>query len=386
MKKSIVLILLIPILFMSCDGAFMTSLSDYSFDTYDGNLTLEEIQPNASFSPREDFATVVYDGCLWVMGGYDRSARGRDDSYREDVYKSSDGEHWVLVTDDAPWKGRRAFAAEVFEDSIYISGGFYVDEISGERGYVNDLWKTQDGVTWEEVAGDGPWDARMNHAMLSTDTGLYIFGGFCQDGEGPHYLSDMWKYDGTEWAELTDDVPYGGRASFAYCKAGDYFYLQGGAFEGMTQSGWGRVDESVPAWSALWRFNPDNEADENTGWESTWKVPSNNSNTRSEHALICYHDKIWLLSGKCNSSLEFSNNPKTYSTLYYSDGNAVDDESSWDRGFSTYAWTQDSYGGIVEPIYGYECEVFNDTLMLIGGYASDGPQDAVWQITESEDN
>lgn len=392
MKRSSLLILILPILLMSCEGPFISPLADYTFDAYDGALKSELIQSSSSFSPREDFATVVYDDCIWVMGGYDRSARGSDDSYREDVYKSSDGEHWDLVTADAPWKGRRALAATVFEDHIYISGGFSVDGETGERAYANDLWRTQDGIAWEEVTSEGPWTARMNHAMLSTDTALYIFGGFCQDGSGPRYFDDMWKLGTgeTEWTELTDvdegtSVPYGARAAFAYGKAGDYFYLQGGAFAGMTQASAGVVDESVDAWAALWRFDPEKEGNDTIGWESTWKVPLESSHTRSEHALVCYDDKLMLFSGKANSSLYFSKTNRNYATLYYSLDSTEESDSPWEQGFADYSWKLDSYGGVVEPRYGYELEVFDDSIVLIGGYSCDGPQNDVWKITESED-
>lgn len=371
MKKLVALILFISIVLVACEGDFITSLEDYTYSTYDGNLSTTKLISNADFSNREDFEALVFDNKIWVLGGYDCSARGDDDSYIEDVYSSEDGINWTLVTDDVPWKGRRGLAATVCGDYMYISGGFEVDQAGGtdSRGYKNDLWRSTDGITWEEITSSAPWTARMNHGMLADETNdmIYIFGGF--NADDITYFADMYQYniETGEWSEVTDDMGLGARAGFAYCKVGNVFYLQGGSFKNATQSSSGRADSTVTDWASLWEYNLDNET---AGWTNL-PTPTSGS-TRSEHSLISYDDKLWMFSGKSNSSLYFSKNSNTYATQYY-DSNSL-------------SWAKDSDGAIVEPRYSYECVLFNDKILLIGGYSNDGPQNDVWEIYTSEDD
>ncbi len=371
MRKIFALTLIIcSFFFIGCEGALFTSMEDYTYETYDGSLSTTKLRTNAEFSNREDFEALVFNNKIWVFGGYDSSARGDDDSYIEDVYSSEDGINWTLVTDDAQWKGRRGLAATVCGDYMYISGGFEVDQAGGtdSRGYKNDLWRSKDGITWEEIPSSAPWTARMNHGMLADEDNniIYIFGGF--NADDITYFSDMWKYDieNDQWSKVTDDMGLGARAGFAYCKSDDAFYLQGGSFKDASQSSSGREDSSVDNWSSLWKYDLDNET---AGWTSL-STPTSGS-TRSEHSLISYDDKLWMFSGKSNSSFYFSKKTATYSTQYYD--------------LNTSKWISDSDGAIVEPRYSYKCVVFNDKIILIGGYSSDGPQNDVWEIYKSED-
>lgn len=362
MKKCALLFLLIPLFFFGCDGSFIIPYSQYTFESYDGELTPTRIVQNAEFSNRQDFVAIVFQDYIYVMGGYDSSARGDEDSYKEDVYRSEDGITWEKVTDDAPWKGRRGMAAAVLDDNLYIAGGFRVDEETGDRGYVNDVWTTSDGENWTEVTSSTSWNARAYHGMLSSDDALYIFGGFNADDNT--YYGDMYKStDGETWTPVTDDMGLGARASFAYCKTDDAFYLQGGSFKDAKQSSSGRTDESVTNWEKLWKFDLTNET-----WANTGETPDN-AYTRSNHSLIYYDNRIWMFSGKSNSSLTFSEKTRNYSTVYYS----IDNNS----------WTTDSDGAIVEPRYGYQTVLFNEKIYLIGGYSSSGPQNDVWTIEKT---
>lgn len=365
MKKFTLLFLLIPILFFGCDGEFIIPFSEYTFDSYDGELNPTMLVKNAEFSNRQDFVAIVFKDYIYVMGGYDSSARGDEDSYKEDVYRSKDGITWEQVTDDAPWKGRRGMAAAVLDENLYISGGFRVDQETGERGYVNDVWKTSDGITWDQVTDSALWTARAYHGMLSGGDYLYIFGGF--NGYNTQYFADMYKStNGINWTKVTADMGLGARASFAYCKDDEAFYLQGGSFKDAKQSSSGRIDYSVTNWEKLWKFDLTNE-----NWSKVGGTP-NDAYTRSNHSLIYYNDKLWMFSGKSNSSYTFSEKTRTCSTLYYSNENS--------------SWKIDSNGAIVEPRYGYQTVLFNDKIYLIGGYSSSGPQNDVWTIeTTSEE-
>ena len=63
-----------------------------------------------------------------------------------DVWRSSDGKNWKMMTANAPWTGRAGLSAVVYKNEIYIMGGSMNDDSSiiGPGGpvrmYFNDVW------------------------------------------------------------------------------------------------------------------------------------------------------------------------------------------------------------------------------------------------------
>ncbi len=344
---------------------------------YDGELIwTQEIGP-AAFSPRYDHASVVYDGAMWIIGGYDPTVRGTEDSYQEDLWRSVDGTSWELITDSSPLKGRRGHAAVLFGDKILIAGGFAVDETTGERSYCNDVWTYSTTEGWEQLTADAEWRARMNHALVAAGDTLYLFGGFY---DGRYYCDDMYKStDGTSWEQVTDadEAPVlipGARASFASCLAGDgKIYLQGGSYYDAVGSNRGTINPSGPAWHQLWVFDPTAES---AGWV-VGKNPSGNATRRAEHELAVFGERLWMLSGKANSSLHFSRYHELYSTQVY---DTIEE-----------SWTDDSSGSGFGPRYSYTTEVFRptgcdeDRLYILGGFTdSSAVNDIVYATMERE--
>ncbi len=370
MKKLLILLISSVIFLISCDGSIILAYKEYHFDSYDGNLKVTNIENDASWSKRQDFASVVFNDEIYIIGGYDITVRGEKDCYREDVYKSSDGINWTLLNDDAPFKGRRGHGAAVLNGYIYVAGGFYADDETGNRGYKNDVWRSSDGITWEEVSNSTttPWVARKDFAMISTSSAIYLFGGFRQvDRVGPQYLDDVWKFDGNTWIQLSSATMPGGRSAFAYELVGNDIYIQGGSFLGATQSKTGNIDSSIDNWDSLYKLDTTNDS---ASWQCLYKTPIENCNRRSNHNLVYLNDKLWLLSGKSNSSLHFSHNKDTYGTLYYD--------------FNTNKWNMDSYGSPIEPCYGYAAQVLNEKIFIMGGFSNNGPRNSVITLEEGD--
>jgi len=126
---------------------------------YDGGLDFTLVEPDGTIEPRMDHATVVFDNKIWVFGGYNPNARGDRDCYLEDIWYTEDGYIWVNVTMDAPWQGRRGHEVVVFdadrdgEDELYLIGGFraYREQGITYGGAVNDVWRSTDGLSWERI-------------------------------------------------------------------------------------------------------------------------------------------------------------------------------------------------------------------------------------------
>ncbi|NCB02965.1 MAG: hypothetical protein EOM67_12470, partial [Spirochaetia bacterium] len=120
---------------------------------YDGALEFTRTVPKQAIEPRMDHATVVFDNKIWVFGGYNPNARGNRDTYLEDVWYTEDGINWINVTMNAPWQGRRGHEVVVYNDELYLIGGFRVYRENGKTygGAVNDVWKSPNGRDWTKI-------------------------------------------------------------------------------------------------------------------------------------------------------------------------------------------------------------------------------------------
>jgi len=131
-----------------------TSIGDWELTAYDGELNWEQVTKKAAWGKRLDHDVAVFNDELYIAGGYNHG-NFSEDPYFEDVWKSADGLVWTNVTANAPWLGRRGHALITFNDgsgdALYLIGGFSVDEVTGKRAYNNDVWKSTDGATWTAI-------------------------------------------------------------------------------------------------------------------------------------------------------------------------------------------------------------------------------------------
>ncbi|EKX47627.1 hypothetical protein GUITHDRAFT_50616, partial [Guillardia theta CCMP2712] len=117
----------------------------------------------AGWMPRHSHAVTVFKERLWLMGGFSEeghslndvwsSSDGGDDLYN-DVWLSTNGSAWQLVTGNAPWARRRGFSLLAFQDSLLVIAGHAQKEFEGGTdGFLqSDIWQSKDGADWVEAA------------------------------------------------------------------------------------------------------------------------------------------------------------------------------------------------------------------------------------------
>lgn len=163
---------------------------------------------NAPWHPRAGLSAVTFRGDIYVLGGSSANdevfnTNPRDRQYFNDVWKSSDGVGWIQLTDNAPWSPRAGPAVTVHNDNIYILGGE-----AGFTGYpppfYNDVWKSSDGARWNLVTRNASWTPRPGHACHSVNGSIVCFGGYGQDSKPNRFRKsdpiDMWRSpDGANW-------------------------------------------------------------------------------------------------------------------------------------------------------------------------------------------
>lgn len=200
------------------------------------------------WSSREHFATVIHKNYIYLAGGYtylqlnncgaEQQSRpsgsefacgGRYRGMMNDVWRSADGEHWEMVTQNASWVPRGEFAMTSLKGRLWILGGR-----TGETGQVgtsllNDIWYSDDGKDWHLHTEHAPWSSRAKHSVITApveprtieeeleekDLGfnMLLIAGEGQD----NYLDDVWAWDGTDSGWKVDFGP--GTAAYPYVDA-----------------------------------------------------------------------------------------------------------------------------------------------------------------------
>ena len=153
---------------------------------------------DAAFSPRIYFSTVVFNGRMWVIGGFDD-----EKGFRNDVWYSPDGKDWVQANSSLDFLNHRVGqSATVFRNKIWIIGGGWGDENYG------DIWCSDDGVAWRRVKSMAEFGTRSQHSTVVFNNRLWIIGGKRHSADS-QLLGDAWySDDGVSWTQATPQVAF----------------------------------------------------------------------------------------------------------------------------------------------------------------------------------
>jgi len=208
--------ILSPDLWRSTDGVEWTLKCDQT--PYDG------------YSP-----LVSHDGKLWAISGTywnsedgeswtqvepaDEEACGhgwpvmfRDEIWTlgNEVWRTTDAVTWTQVCDSTPWRGRSNFGCAVYDDKLWVLAGAKSGENDPpEKGYpqtttLNDVWCSEDGVTWVQTSAAAPWAPRMWVPAITYAGYLWIVGGY--DNVNSQNLGDIWyTRDGSTWYQYVSE-------------------------------------------------------------------------------------------------------------------------------------------------------------------------------------
>ena len=226
-----------------------------------------------SFGERAFFPSISHDGYLWIFGGRNSTF----DSAMNDVWKSEDGKLWCLVSQGAAWPVRFNHAAVSYSGMMWVIGGKTIT--SGNVADLKDVWKSDDGILWTQVAAILPtFSERSGHTVVVHQEKMWLYGGY---GKG----SDVWNsHDGAIWLEIT--------ATSGWASRGHHSSF---AFDGR-----------------LWIIGGNNGANAFSDvWSSTngqyWQLASSNAywGKRFGSAAIVFGGRMWLMGGstdRCDSN------------------------------------------------------------------------------------
>lgn len=210
---------------------------------------------------RRSVKVAEFQGKLWLTGGI----IGIEDIVANDIWSSEDGVTWTLALEHAPWSPQSGRILTVFRERLFFFG-------SGQ------VWSSPDGVTWEQELPGDP-EMRPNTSFVWDDS-LYLIGGNPQFSNGEFRT---WRSaDGKHWEHVPNTVPWEARESFASARLGEYTYMIGGRdFSGVRGDVWRTVDGSD--WERVVAVAP-------------WAA-------RRGHSVVVWDGALWLIGGASLTTL-----------------------------------------------------------------------------------
>jgi leucine-zipper-like transcriptional regulator 1 len=256
MKKAIILMAVI-IIFLIAFGCKKTSPSGDPPSTHTSTSTITSTvtsTPTPTYTPtfgpgsnwtkatsssvfgvnrRQYHSSAVYDSGtglkMWVIGGHNEVG-----NFTNDVWNSSDGATWNLVTGAAAFSARSEHTSVDYNDGtgnkIWVIGGW------GDTGFMNDIWNSSDGVTWNPVTGTANFLPRSSHTSVVFDNGsglkMWVIGGGRWPGPP---LNDVWSSsDGITWTLMNSVAYFSGRSNHASAVFFNKIWVIGGLDASMT--------------------------------------------------------------------------------------------------------------------------------------------------------
>lgn len=144
-------------------------------------------------------ALFSFKGKLWMVGGFNFFIS--DTNVTNSIYSSTDGENWTKegeLPEGMPQFGMKVVANE---NVAYAFGGESCSE-EGNDLTAKQIYRSVDGVNWEEVETPSNFTARRNARVVLQGQTAWIFGGNVTKSSSYGYpeASDTYVYD--TWVNL----------------------------------------------------------------------------------------------------------------------------------------------------------------------------------------
>jgi hypothetical protein len=243
----------------------------------------------APWQARDSQGEAVFNDRLWILGGWFNSFAAPP----RDVWSSTDGKSWNRATDKAPWLHSDLPMSIAFRKRLWMMGGWYNGRLAGHSAS-NAVWASGDGLQWKQVAGHAGWSPRLAAAIVEFKGRMWILGG-TEDyyfGDRHSLKNDVWSSaDGRTWTQATANAGWAPRAYHqAVVHAGKIWVFGGGNY--------------VPEYQA---YNDVWSSSDGVNW--TQVTPNAPWSPRLWFGAVTYRGLMWVMGGWSKDASVNSNWP-----------------------------------------------------------------------------
>ena len=133
----------------------------------------EPVTLEAPFAARDGAGALVFQDRLWLLGGWNPADQVHfPNDCNSEVWSSRDGREWRLESPAAPWEKRHTAGYVVHRGRMWVVGG---DPIQGH--YQPDVWNSRDGREWTRATARAPWGDRILHYTVAHRDRIWVMGG-----------------------------------------------------------------------------------------------------------------------------------------------------------------------------------------------------------------
>ena len=298
-----------------------------------------KVTDSADWFARDSQGEVVYDNKLWIFGGWVSSYAAPP----RDVWSSADGKKWTLIEKTAPWKHSDLSMSLVFKNKMWFMGGWYNGRLKGHSAS-NQVWSSTDGKKWDQATSAAGWTPRIASAVVVFKDKMWLLGGTenYYFGDDKSLKNDVWSSsDGKTWKQATADAGWSPRAYHQAAVLNGRIYVFGGG-------------NYVPKYEA---FNDVWSSADGVNWRK--ETDSADWNARLWFTSVVYRNRMWVLGG-------WSNNPsKNWGDVWYSS-----DGKNWTELKTKVTWKER---------HEHSAFVFQDKIWIAGGHAKPLSRE-VWSL------
>jgi hypothetical protein len=319
--------------------------------TPNGNIGViwNEVTTNASFGPRYQQSTVVYNNLMWFIGS---------SSFTNDVWTSSTGATWnqILPNNLSPgptqFPGRGSLGLLNFQNLMWIIGG----QATLTSAY-NDVWTSSNGSTWTNVLtdnaspGSSQFSQRYGFGCVSLKNLMWVVGGVTGSGVD---LNDVWSSsNGSTWTDVLANNTSPGSTQFSI--------RSGAAVVAYNNLLWviGGLSSTSNCLNDVWS-SPDGVTWTNVLTNKGAPGP-NQFSQRYGHTAIVFNNLMWVVGGT-----DYPNFSNFYNDVWYSSNGVT--------------WTEANPSAPFVGRWDASSLAYNNEMFLIAGNPGlNGGNDDVWE-------
>lgn len=167
-------------------------------------VPVERVAPSGGWEARDSQVSVRLGGRFWILGGCYESTQ---ENLRE-AWSSPDGVYWDREP-DAPFRETDYPAAVVLGSRLYLLGGWADGRMPTSRSSSR-VWSTADGREWTLETQAPGWSARVSTVSAAFNGRIWLMGEIedCHRATVYEAKNDVWgTEDGVTWTWILEHAP-----------------------------------------------------------------------------------------------------------------------------------------------------------------------------------